>query len=98
MTQIIALHDKQTPAQSISAKPILPLRAFHHRRYGREGTNRVGDCVLFRGVNLHGVHEQVLALAIHEYSCTLLYNMVYISFFELATGISAWLPRSSAGP
>ena len=43
--------------------PLLP-REYDDAR--REDEDRVGGCVLFCGVNLHGFHEQVLAVAFNE--------------------------------
>ena len=80
-------------AGRLSSRLVLPLHTpLLPREYDdarREDEDRVGGCVLFCGVNLHGFHEQVLAVAFNEHPCSPLCHMVTVPFVELSAGISA---------
>lgn len=77
----------------LSSTLVLPLRtSLLPREYDdarREDEDCVGGCVLFCGVNLHGFHEQVLAVALNEYSRSPLCHMVIVPSMESSAGISA---------
>ena len=89
MIQVVAFHGSRASFQHISVPLRTPLLPREYDDARREDEDRVGGCVLFCGVNLHGFHEQVLAVAFNEHSRSPLCHMVTVPFVKSSAGISA---------